>query len=302
MLFSSTVIIAMAFTGSFFFGLTAVILKIGVPNQDINFGLMIRALASIPVLIVLSIMIEGSNFYEVIFDSRIFWLLLLSALLLLTADLLLMHILKEKAVGQITPIAAINPIFATFLLIYFQYAEFSYDIIFWILLIIFGVFLVTFEKSDEMRTIKDYFDLKALLFGLAIAMIWGAKTMVSIMILESDSITGLHYSTLEISILGIIMGIVFVIRNRNITKVRNHFNNRKSILYMLLAGIVGWVFGAILVFSAFNEGDPLIINPIIGLNPLFSVIISLLLKHENMNKIKATGIFLCIFSSIMIVI
>lgn len=302
MLFSSTVIIAMAFTGSFFFGLTAVILKKGVPNQDVNFGLLIRALASVPVLILLSIIMLGSDFYKVIFEAGIFWLILFSSLLLLTADLLFMHILKEKPVGLITPIAAINPLFATFLLIFFQYAEFSYDIIFWIILIIIGVFLVTFERSDEMRMFKDFIDIKALLFGLAIAIIWGTKTLVSIMILESESITGLHYSTLEISILGIIMGIVFVMRNRNIKKMRGHFSNRKSILYMLLAGIVGWVLGAILVFSAFNEGDPIIINPIIGLNPLFSVIISLLLKHENMNKVKAAGIFLCIFSSIMIVI
>ena len=85
-------------------------------------------------------------------------------------------------------------------------------------------------------------------------------------------------------------------------KIKGHFVNRKSIIFMIIAGLTGWVMGSILVFTAFDLGDPMIINPIIGLNPLFAVIVSLTLKHERMNKIKALGIFLCILSSIMIVI
>ena len=292
----------MAFTGSLFFGLTAVILKLGVPQQDISFGLLIRALASIPFLFLISIIFIGSDFYMVIFKFRVFGLVLFSAMLLLLADLLFMYILKEKSVGLITPIVAINPLFATFLLIVFQYATFSFDIIFWIVVIIFGIFLVTFERSENMKTLRDFIDVKALLFSLAIALIWGIKTLVSIIILENENITGLHYSTLEITLLGLITGIVFLIKNRSRVKLKSHFSNTKSIKYMLLAGLIGWGLGSVLVFSAFNEGDPIIINPIVGLNPLFSVIISIMLKHEQINKIKATGIFLCIFSSIMIVI
>lgn len=290
----------MAFIGSLLFGLTGVILKLGVQNTSVIFGIFVRALVSIPFLLLFSHFTIGFVIYNVFTNISLLMLMISSSVLLLSADFLFMNILKEKPVGVITPIVSTNPMITAILLIFLGISKFSASLLLWTSLIIVGIMIVTYET--DQTSIRDFFDTKALIFGMGISMCWGLKTLVSILILQNKHVTGTMYTTMEIIILGTISSTLFFGKNHSVDNVKSHFINRKSIKLMMLAGIVGWVVGAILVFTAFEKGDPIIINPIIGMNHLFTVIISLILKIETVNKFKVVGIILCIFSSLMIVV
>ena len=81
----------------------------------------------------------------------------------------------------------------------------------------------------------------------------------------------------------------------------DHKGHVKTRNYLLLAGFIGWFLGSVLVYTALNDGPIPIITPIIGLNPLFAVVISLTLGHEQMGKTKLFGVLLCVISSILLV-
>ena len=84
--------------GSISFGLTAVILRVGVKNQNIFYGINLRILASVPFLIILNIYINGWDFFDPYMNFKNFGLIFLIALFLLLGDLMLMHVLKKKPV------------------------------------------------------------------------------------------------------------------------------------------------------------------------------------------------------------
>jgi drug/metabolite transporter (DMT)-like permease len=93
-----------------------------------------------------------------------------------------------------------------------------------------------------------------------------------------------------------------LIFSRNLGNLQSSFADTRSVSYLFFAGFVGWVLGATLVYTSFDLGSAVTINLIIGLNPIFAVIVSLVLKMESFSKLKFIGMALCIFSSILLVI
>lgn len=293
--------IILAFIGSFLFGLTAVILKVGTQKQNLYVSLLVRAAASIPFLLVISIYTAGVDFYSPFAEPSLLLLIMLSSTGLLLGDILLMHILKKKPVGIITPIIAINPIFTTILLLTTGEESISSKTIIITAVIIIGVFLVTFNRSNSDQSDNSLIDGEALFYGLLIAIVWGIMMFFDILILREDNVDGITFSTVKIIIVSIFSIILLIIFGMKNSFEDINLSNRKSVKYMLLAGIVGWVVGIITVYSAFDLGSAEIIIPIVGLNPLFAVMISILFKFEGINKIKGLGIMLCVASSIILV-
>ena len=294
-------VLFMAFGGSFCFGLTGVILKIGVENQNIYTGFVIRILGSAPFLLLFNFLLFGLGFFTPFLSIDVLSLIFFAALLMVTGDLILMSTLKSKPVGLVVSIAATNPLF-TFLLLFISGEEtISLETLFLTFFIILGLLLVTFEQSSTDRYSNQIFDLHALVAGLIIAILWGLMIFVEITILKDENIIGISYSTMKIVSLSLVVTLALIV-SKNLGELKTTFANKSSTRYLLLAGFVGWVLGAILVYTSFDLGSAAIINLIVGLNPIFAVTISLFLKMERFSKLKFLGMVLCIFSSIFLIL
>ena len=95
---------------------------------------------------------------------------------------------------------------------------------------------------------------------------------------------------------------LMLIFSKKLRELKTTSANKSSTRYLLLAGFVGWVLGAILVYISFDLGSAVMINLIVGLNPIFAVTISLFLKMERFSRLKFIGMVLCIFSSILLIL
>ena len=290
--------------GSICFGFTAVILRLGVKNQDIFYGINLRILGSIPFLMILTVIIDGPNFYEPYLSLNNLTLIFTIAMFLLTGDLMLMRVLKYRPIGVIAPLIAVSPLFTILLLLFTHEANITTKIVLLTFVIVFGIGLVTYEPS----TTGKGFDLLSLSVGLFIALLWGFMLYFEIHLLQKDGVDSFSFAATKFIILGLIGFILFSIQKNRDSYLHHVKVNRedpkehnKTRNYLLLAGFVGWFLGSVLVYTALNDGPVPIITPIIGLNPLFAVIISLLLGHEQMGKSKLCGVLLCVVSSIFLV-
>jgi drug/metabolite transporter (DMT)-like permease len=292
----------MAFAGSMLFGLTAVVLKLGTKGQNVYYSLFMRASSAVPILLIINIYRGGVNFYDPFLENKILVLIVLSSIGLLLGDVLLMHILKTKPVGVITPIIATNPFFTTILLLLAGEGGVTAKIILLTLSIVLGVFLVTYNKSNNTEFNDKIIDTEAMMYGLGISFTWGIMLFLDIQILQEEDIDGFTFSGIKVMIVGIVSILLVMITALRNNEFEMKFVNKKSMKFMLLAGILGWVLGAILVYSAFDKGPAPIINPIVGLNPLFSTVFSIILMLEGINKTKSLGIALCVLSSILLIV
>ncbi|MDH5402602.1 MAG: EamA family transporter, partial [Candidatus Heimdallarchaeota archaeon] len=171
---------------------------------------------------------------------------------------------------------------------------------------IFGIFLVTFNKSDNEKSILELIDFEVIFFGIFIAILWGIMQFLEIIILKTDGITGISYVSIKFTIVGsasLVGYIVILIKNKlNESSVKIKFTNKRSFKYLIFAGFIAWTVGSVLVYTAFEIGRPEILTPIIGINPIFAVLVSLSLGYEKMNATKGIGITLCVLCSLLLVL
>jgi drug/metabolite transporter (DMT)-like permease len=162
--------------------------------------------------------------------------------------------------------------------------------------------MVTYEQPDDDSTsLNRVFDLQALVAGLTIAFLWGLMIYIEIIILKREDIIGLSYSAMKIFSLGLIGTLIIFLTGTSTAELKVSLSRKTSVKYLLIAGFVGWALGSVLAYTSFDLGPAAIINLIVGLNPIFAVIISLAIKMEKFSRIKFFGILLCIFSSILLV-
>ena len=124
---------------------------------------------------------------------------------------------------------------------------------------------------------------------------------LGIIVLSKDSVEGISYSAIKFTLVSIISLFVVAVHKFDSSESDPISIRSKSFRYMLIAGFVGWVVGSVLVYTAYERGNVAQINPIVGLNPLFAIVLSIILKQETMTKIKLLGIMLCVSSSILLV-
>ena len=163
------------------------------------------------------------------------------------------------------------------------------------------MFLVTFNPNNGKTSLKSSFDIEALQYGIVIAMLWGVMNYLDIIVLSKDNVEGISYSAIKFTLVSIISLSVFAIHKFDSSESDPISIRTKSFRFMLVAGFVGWVVGSVLVYTSYEKGNVALINPIVGLNPLFAIILSIILKHETMTKLKLLGIMFCVASSILLI-
>jgi drug/metabolite transporter (DMT)-like permease len=319
-LIDPNVIIVIAFAGSFFLGITPTILALGVSNQNVIYGLIARAFAAIPLVLLLSLVFDGKSYFYNYINVLLMILVILAVSTLIGADYLIMNILQRKPVGQVAPLIATFPLFTSMFLILSGIVQFSPIILIFTGLIVVGVGLITFQLADvpksneavsevQVNTIQtvivrphQMFDREVLLFGAGIAILLGLTNFLDVVVLRSyEHLNGINYTSMKFTSLILLSILLYIITGNKVSDFKIAFAKRRSTAFLLLAGICAWGFGSILVYTSYKLGNPAVVNAIIGVSPVFAVVSSYILRLENMNLQKIFGLLCCVVASIGIV-
>lgn len=295
---SVVIVLLFSFLGSVCLGITAVFLA-KADVDSVYYGLIIRALASGPLVLIIALFTEGNDFLYTFIRFEYLFPTILASLALISADILIMSILKRKPVGIISPLISTFPLFTALLLAITGKVVFSLPIILFTLLIVLGVAFVTFDRSKNAEGIRVApFDAEALKIGLLIALFIGITNYIDILLLQRESnLSGISYTGMKFMTV-LLLSIIISITVKDV-KWRSYFNNKSSTTYLLLGGFAAWGLGSVLIFSSYNiTKSPEIVNAITGINPVFAVLLSLTLGMEKMNFLKIIGLVLCVVASI----
>lgn len=209
--------------------------------------------------------------------------------------------LKEFKVNVIMPIGGIYPLVTIFILILTGTEVISGFVLIGTLLIIVGVSLVTrYGSNDGKKPVSK----KAVLFGLGSAVCWGSSVFLVRQVLNSPGSDPTSLTGFRMLMLGLLsVSIYYFLRNGN-EKIDTGTkqDKRKTIIYLGLSGIVGWVIGATIFFVAVQNIGASIPTPISSLNPIVAVIIGYIFKIEAINKKQFLGVLTSVLGTIVIVL
>lgn len=280
-----------------FFASNNIILKVGQRgNTPVFLGLVFRAIPTIPIILITSYLMWGIEVFQPYWDLKILGLLFFSSSLIVTGDFVFMYALRYHPVKIVAPALAVNPLITLIWLVASDLEPVTLPILIGALVIIGGVMLVT--RRDAAG---EELSLKGVGFGLIVAFFFGTMGFVDTYTLSLLDTNGFTYNGLKIVGLGGIAALLYMVGPyRSAYAKENSEDKRKTFQYLLLSGIVSWVFGASFMFISFDNAGAAIPAPIINTHPMLSVVFAVILGLERLNRSQGFGIILTLIGTIIL--
>ena len=204
--------------------------------------------------------------------------------------LIIFIVLRKVGVVITATIMATHPLISSFLAIIFLNESITLFIALGTVVIILGVILLNFTHTKNMAR------LKYVLMAFTGAILVGTSVVVTKFALNNSNtpVSGLAISFT----VGVLFHAIIIIILRKWNTLRMSWNDSK---WFILAGVfvfVGFLFG----FNALSQGKAIIVAPLAGTAPLFTLLLSRLLlkKYETITKSIVIGtVFVVIGAAIL---
>ena len=190
---------------------------------------------------------------------------------IMIGDTLYIYALKMVGVARVMPVANTYPLFSTLGAFLFLGEEIRLPVIVGALVIIFGLWLIS-PKGEQ----KSSFTLKTFFLTFICAPIWGAGILLLGYALNYYTVLALNAVRLPLIAL-ILIGFSYS-RGYNPIKL-----DRRTILLLSLAGILGLTVGNVLFLLGIDSIGVARAVPLSSTSPIFSTIVGSVFLHEKVS-------------------
>ena len=127
--------------------------------------------------------------------------------------------------------------------------------------------------------------MRSFYFAIMAALAWGVAPIV-----EKIGLTNIApMAGVVIRSCGVIIGcFILVIFNNNLLRLAVR-SDMKTIIFLLLGGVIASIIGQIFFYSALKEGEASKLVPIAGTYPLVSFLLGLIFLGESFTMLKLVG-------------
>jgi uncharacterized membrane protein len=203
-------------------------------------------------------------------------------------DTLYMIGLKYVGVSRAVPLAATYPLFSVVWAVFLLGQPLSLADVLGAAVIIFGIWLLSREKSDENTGIKGRFALIGLVVSLVTAVVWSVS--ITLMDVAVSNVTSFdaNYAiiTLRIAFVALFFMLLapFLDREHGFLKMK-----RGTVIGLCAGGLVANGVGWLLMNYSFLNISLTRATPISSTSPLFAAIAGFMLFHEKMTTKAVLG-------------
>ncbi len=217
-------------------------------------------------------------------------------------DTMFMLSLELIGVSKTVPIVSAYPMFTTFFAVLFFNEPFTSLLLLGTVLIIVGIWLVSPEKASSSDVTRSVL-FKGVFISLSTALVWSLSIICMNQALEFsqmaafDSAFVVNTARMAASTLLLLALSPFIDRRFNFMKLK-----RKTWIVLALGGIVGLVFGWVLLAISLSYTEASRAVPISSVSPLFAALIgAFFLKEKVTVRIFAGAVLIVLGISVMFI-
>lgn len=146
---------------------------------------------------------------------------------------------------------------------------------------------VAFARGKSVWT---QFTTPWMLLSILTVFLWGAWGLQSKIVVDRIS----PWMNQVLFAIGLIPPLVWILFSKNLRKVND--SAKKGATYGLINGVLGGTGNIALYLALAKGGNASIVVPLVGLAPLVTVVLALLLLKESLNRVQAFGLVLALIS------
>jgi len=217
-------------------------------------------------------------------------------------DTMFMLSLELIGVSKTVPIVSAYPMFTTFFAVLFFNEPFTSLLLLGTVLIIVGIWLVSAERASSSDVTRSVL-FKGVFISLSTALVWSLSIICMNQALEFsqmaafDSAFVVNTARMAASTLLLLALSPFIDRQFNFMKLK-----RKTWIILALGGIVGLVFGWVLLAISLSYTEASRAVPISSVSPLFATLIgAFFLKEKVTVRIFAGAVLIVLGISVMFI-
>ncbi len=217
-------------------------------------------------------------------------------------DTMFMLSLELIGVSKTVPIVSAYPMFTTFFAVLFFNEPFTSLLLLGTVLIIVGIWLVSPERASSSDVTRSVL-FKGVFISLSTALVWSLSIIFMNQALEFsqmaafDSAFVVNTARMAASTLLLLALSPFIDRRFNFMKLK-----RKTWIVLALGGIVGLVFGWVLLAISLSYTEASRAVPISSVSPLFAALIgAFFLKEKVTVRIFAGAVLIVLGISVMFI-
>jgi uncharacterized membrane protein len=271
---------ALSLFTAFCYGLSTVLVRMGVKNSNPMTATLIAALMQVLVM---------SGMLLILPPSQLVWtgiaFFAASGILASALGRLCNYMSIEKlGVPTSASIVGSNPVFSMLFAVFLLGEKITVSILIGTVLVVAGVVLMTFTNGGERFSLRK----TALFLPILAAVFYGASAPVRKMglTLLPEPILG---ALIGAAVTLVLFSVTCISSGNNKTKIRLH---RGCVGYFAVSGVaisLGWAS----MFTALLAGKVSVVSTIVGINPLFSLLLTLMLLRSS-EKISRTVVAGCL--------
>lgn len=225
-------------------------------------------------------------------DSRLIALIIFENAVLTSAFLVFIRALSLGPTGVVVPLQSIYPLFLLLLSVIFLGQVFSAVQVISLSMIVFGVFLVAYERQKKKKLWNFSVDKKLALFS---ALLWGFGNFILNSIVDEASWQTL-YAVGNISIFVFALVLILATSNRRLQDIKESLIHKRALLAGLVVtlGTLSFLIGGTLV------GSVVIILSIASAEPLIAALLGRVFDKEVLSLHKRIGAVIVVFALIIL--
>ncbi len=271
---------------------------------------LIRSVAATIFVFVIVIVTGGLNTLTILFSQSIFFLIVFSTFTQIFAEITYFFSLRITKASIVQAVSSSTPLFLTILVFLTGIEPISGLMIIGTSFIILGVILITRSKEEGKGNNKQ--EKKDLLIGILLSIItaflWALGFFALRLVyvfpsINTNSLAAVRLATLTMFAASCWVSVLVFnsFQNNDSKKVISKKSiSAKNIGILSLGGILTWGIGSIAFYESIRLIGAAKATPISSVNPLFTVIIGLVLFKDELNKIQLLGLIFTIVGSIAI--
>lgn len=244
--------------------------------------------ASLPIAIFLLIFSSSVS----LDNLRIVFLIFLETAVLTAAFLAFIKALSLGPTGVVVPLQSIYPFFLLLLSIIFLGQMFSAIEVFSITMIVFGVFLVAYEKQKKKKLWNFSIDKKLAILS---AFLWGIGNFILNSIIDEAS-WQTFYAVGNVGIFSFALLLVLATSNKKLEDIKKSLTHKRALFAGLVVtlGSLSFLIGSTLV------GSVVIILSIASAEPLVAALLSRVFDKEILEMHKRVGAVIVVAALIIL--
>lgn len=225
-------------------------------------------------------------------NSRVVLLIILESAVFTCAFLAFIKALSLGPTGVVVPLQSIYPLFLLLLSVIFLGQMFSAVQVISIIMIVFGVFLVAYERQKKKKLLNFSIDKKMAVFS---GLLWGFGNFIFNSIVDEASWETL-YALSNISIFTFAFLLILISSNNRLGDIKKSLMHKRALLAGLVVtlGSLSFIVGGTLV------GSVVIILSIASAEPLVAALLSRIFDKEMLSMHKRAGAIIVVASLIIL--